>query len=145
MTLPCHYPLPTQWHSTCHVQSGSPTLLSTLGKSWCSALPSLAYILWHSCGYQGAQTLAPGWLGVVVVIPGEEAEELTSVFLLPSGNYLLRATALAVRDRKRKKEPSLSNILRLPVARCWIVISIWGLHPLATGSDAWLSLFSHSY
>ena len=97
---PCHYRLPAQWPSTCRVQAGSQPSCSSLGKTWCSALPSASPILRHSCCYQGTHvsTWVTGGGG-----DSRRVRELTSVFLLPSRiTYCMLLPRLSATGRKRR-------------------------------------------
>ena len=101
---PCHYRLPAQWPSTCRVQAGSQPSCSSLGKTWCSALPSASPILGHSCCYQG--THVSTWVTGVVVIP-EESENSQAYF-----SYLLELLIVCYClgcQRQEEKEETIAE------------------------------------
>lgn len=126
---------------------------SDLDRIWCSAVHYTSYIPLYSCCYQGTQTLAPGWLGWWWWFQ-KGNQRTDGVFLLSSRiTYCIPLPWL--RDKERKRRPSLRDILRLPVAKVMDEAHPWpkGSHlaesgnhvPVHRGSWCLVSLFFPSY
>ena len=125
---------------------------SSLGKTWCSALPSASSILGHFCCYQG--THVSTWVTGVVVIPGEESEnsQAYSSYLL---ELLIVCHCLGCQQQEEKEETIAEKHLETTGGQGWMgpirghkdaVCSIWGVTSLYTVyKDTRLALFFHSY